>query len=81
MICEEDGCFNITVIRTDLDETALHLFEKKTTIMFLLLRWDNWLKPLAAQSWGPEFDYSALMSTVEHSSMCVLNPSAVLGRA
>lgn len=38
MICEEDGCFNITVIRTDLDETALHLFEKKTTIMFLLLR-------------------------------------------
>jgi len=38
MTCEEDGCCNITVKGTDLDETTLHLLEKKAMIMFLLLK-------------------------------------------
>ena len=38
MICEDDGCFNTTMMRMDRGETALQLLGKKNTAMFSLLR-------------------------------------------
>lgn len=38
MICEEDCCFNTTIVRMDLGETALHLLGEKNPSVFSLLR-------------------------------------------
>lgn len=38
MICEDDGCFNTSMMRMDRGETALQLLGEKNTAMFSLLR-------------------------------------------